>query len=147
MPTWKKLPWVSLALLLLAHYALGWWLSAFREPWYTLVIIAGVILLLNTSFYLPGSKSRNNYMRLFKRDTKAPLIAGATAFLLAVIIIWLHTFIEALLLILASNILCTLDARGAGLSEAQTFCLLSIVSLAGLGAGGLAQQLYLQALS
>lgn len=147
MPTWKNFPWVSLTLLLFADYTLGWWLSAFREPWYIVVVVAGGILLLNTSLYLPGSKSRNNYMRLVKSDTRASSAAVAIAFLLVVIITWLHAFIHALLVIAASSILCTLDARKFGLSEAQTFGLLSVVSLGGLGLGGMTQQLYLQILS
>lgn len=85
-------------------------------------------------------------MRLVRSDTRAFIVAVVAIFLLVIIIAWLHVFVHALLIVSAS-LLCTLDARASGLSETQTFCLLSIVSLAGLGLGGLTQQLYLQALS
>lgn len=85
-------------------------------------------------------------MRLVKSDTRAFIVTVVAIFLLVIILAWLHVFVHALLVISAS-VLCTLDTRTVGLSEAQTFCLLSMVSLAGLGLGGLTQQLYLQALS
>ncbi len=137
MPTLKKLPWVSLTLLLITYSTLGWVLAAFDYPWLVWVMIVVVILLLAAFLSSPGTKFRDN-SRLFKLDTRTFFLVVATAFL-SVIIIWrLHIFVHALVTISAA-ILVRLEAQEARLSDRQTFWILAIISLAGLGLGAAAQ--------
>lgn len=141
----NKLPWTSAVLLLVTYITLGWLLSAFHYPLFVWVTIAVGVLLLSASLSSPWSKLRNNFTRLFKSDTRAFLVAVVAAFVSVLIITWLHIFVHALVVISAGT-LVRLDAQAAGLSQSQTFWLLTIVSLVGLGLGGVAQQALAQTL-
>ena len=137
MPRLKKFPWVSLALLLVTYSTLGWLLSAFDDPWLVWVIVVVGALLLAASLSSSWSNISNGFARLLKSDTRAFLVTVAAAFLTVLIITWFHIFAHALIVISAAT-LFKLDAQTAGLSEAQVFLILSIVSLAGLGLGAVA---------
>lgn len=141
----NKLPWTSAVLLLVTYITLGWLLSASHDPLYVWVTIAVGVLLLSASLSSPWSKLRNNFTRLFKSDTRAFLVAVVAAFVSVLIITWLHIFVHALVVISAGT-LVRLDAQAAGLSQSQTFWLLTILSLVGLGLGGVAQQALAQTL-
>lgn len=140
MPILRKIPWFSSALLLVTYSTLGWVLSALRDPWYAWAIVVVGILLLNALLSSPWSKIRNGFARVFRSDTMTFFVAVLAAFLSVIIIAWLQVSAHALVVISAGT-LFKLDAQTARLSEAQTFWILSIVSLAGLGLGGLAQTL------
>lgn len=109
------------------------------------VIVVVGILLLAAELSSPWSKIRDGLASLFKSDNRAFFFGVAAAFLSVVIITWFHIFAHALVVISAAT-LVKLDAQTARLSERQTFWLLAIVSLVGLGLGRLAQHLYLQTL-
>lgn len=134
----KKLPWVSLVLLLAAYSTLGWLLSAYHDPWFVWVITVISVLLLATSLSSPWSRIRNGLARLFKSDSRAFFVAVVAAFLSVAIVTWLHVFVQALLVI-SAGILFRLDAQTAGLSNRQTFWILVTVSLTGLLLGAAAQ--------
>lgn len=140
MPTLKKFPWVSLALLLVTYITLGWLLSALHAPWPVWVIVVVCVLLLAASLSSPWSKIRYSFAPLFKSDTRTFLIATLGAFLSVVVITWLPAFAHALVVVSAGT-LFKLDAQTSGLSERQAFWLLAIVSLVGLGLGAVAQPL------
>ena len=146
MPTLRKLPWVSIALLLVTYSTLGWLLSALHDPLFVWVIIVVGVLLLAARLSAPWSKIRDQFAWLFKSDARALSVAVATAFLTVVIISWLHIFAHALVII-SANTLVRLDAQTAGLSERQVFWILAIMSLAGLALGGVAQYSYMQTLN
>ena len=145
MPTLKKFPWVSLTLLLVTYSTLGWLLTEFHDPMIVWVIVVVFILLLAAELSSPWSKIRDSLASLFKSDTRAFVFAVAIALMSVVIITWFHIFAHALVVISAST-LVKLDAQTARLSQRQTFLLMAIVSLVGLGLGRLAQHLYLQTL-
>ena len=146
MPTLKKLPWVSIALLLVTYSTLGWLLTAFHDPLFVWGIIVVGVLLLAATLSSPWSKIRDEFTWLFKSDTRALFVAVATAFLTVAIISWLHIFAHALVVI-SANTLVRLDAQTAGLSERHIFWILAIISLAGLALGGVAQYFYMQTLN
>jgi len=140
MPTLKKFPWVSLVLLLVTYSTLGWLSLTFQDPWFFLVIIVVIALLLACSLSSPWSRIRDGFARLFKSDMMAFFVAVLAAFLSVLVISWLHIFAHALVVISAST-LFRLDAQTAGLSEAQIFWMLLIVSVAGLWLGAVMQSL------
>lgn len=136
--TLKKLPWVSLVLLLAAYSSLGWLLSAFHDPWFVWVITVIGVLLLAASLSSPWSRISNGLARLFKSDTRAFCVTVVAAFFSVAIITWLHVFVQALLVI-SAGILVRLDAQTAGLNNGQTFWLVAIISLTGLSLGAAAE--------
>lgn len=138
--TLKKLPWGSLALLLVTYSTLGWLLSAFKDPWFVWVIIIIGVLLLAGSLSSPWSKIRDDFARLFKSDNRAFFVAVVAAFLTVVIVSWLHVFAHAFV-VTSAVLLVRLDVQTAGFTESQAFWILTIVSLVGLGLGGLAHQI------
>lgn len=143
MPTSKKFPWVSLALLLVTYSTLGSLLTAFHDPLFIWVIIVVSVLLLAAALSSPWSKIRNAFTRIFKSDSRTFLVAVVAALLSVVFVSWLHISAHALV-VMSAGTLVRLDAQTAGLSERQIFWLLAIVSLVGLGLGGVAQHLYMQ---
>lgn len=140
MLTWKKIPWLSLVLLLVTYSTLGWILSAFSESWFIWMLTILGIVLLDLWLSSSWSKIRDHFVRLFKSDSRTFLVAVAAAFLTVFIITWLHIFVH-ILVIISSGILARLDTQVAGLREWQVFWTLLIISLVGLGLGTIAQTL------
>ncbi len=140
MPTSNKLPWASLALLLVTYSTLGWLLSPFYDPWFVWVIVVVSDLLLAVWVSSPWAKITNTFARLFKSDTRAFFVIVLAAFLSVLILTWFHVFVQVLLVVCVGT-LFKLDAQTARLSERQTFWLLAIFSLIGLGLGAVAHTL------
>lgn len=140
MPTLKKLPWFSLALLLATYSTMGWALSALHDHWHAWGVALVSILLLNLSLSSPWSKTKSRLTNTFKSKTRTFFFTVVAAFLLVVIIAWLQVSIHALVAI-ASSVLFKLDVQTARMQEMQTFWALSIASLFGLALGGVAQTL------
>lgn len=139
MPTLKKFPWFSLALLLVTCSILGWILSDLRHSQHAWAIVGVSILLLNALLAASWAKIRNGIAKVFRSDTKTFFVT-VIAFLSVVVIAWLQVFIPALIVIL-TGILFKLDSQTAKLSETQTFWIMSIISLTGLAFGGFVQTL------
>lgn len=137
MPSLKKFPWVSLALLLVTYSTLGWLLSDFDDPWFVWAIVVIGVFLIAASLSSPWSNIRNGFAGLFKSDTRAFLFTVVAAFLTVLITTWFHLFAHALVVISACT-LFRLDSQTANLSQAQVFWISTIVSLAGLGLGAVA---------
>lgn len=137
MPTLKKLPWVSLALLLITYSTLGWQISASHNPWLVwIIIIAGALVV--AALLSSPSATFTNGSSFLKSDTRSFLVLIAAAFL-SVVVIWrLHIFAHALVTV-SSGTLFRLDAQKAGLSNRQTFWIMALGSLAGLGLGAAVQ--------
>jgi hypothetical protein len=140
MPTLKKLPWVSLTLLLVTYITLGWILSAVNDPLPIWVVVVGAILLLAMALSSPWSQIRDGFAQLVKSDSRAFFVAVVTAFAIVLIITWLYIFGHILVVISAST-LVKLDTQTARWSNRQTFWFLAIIPLVGLGLGAVAQTL------
>jgi hypothetical protein len=138
MPTLNKLPWVALALLLVTYSIFGWLLSALYDPWFVWAMIVVGVLLLTAALSYPWSKITDAFTFLVKSDTRAFCVAFVSAFLSVVIICWFHIFVHSLVAISVGT-LARLDAQASGLSNRQTFWIMAIVSLGGLGLGAVAQ--------
>lgn len=139
MPTFKKLPWVSLALLLVTYITVGRLLSFLHDSWFAWVTIVVGVVVLAAFLSSPGAKFRGSSHWL-KADTKAFSLIIAGAFL-SVLILWrLHVFVHMLIAI-SSATLVRLEAQIVRLSNRQTFWMIVIVSLAGLGLGAVLQAL------
>ncbi len=142
MSTLKRLPWVSLTLLLVTYSTLGWLLSAWLisdvlVPWANWAIWAIVVvadLLLAAALASPWSRGRDSFAHLIKSDTRAFLVAVTFALLSVVIITWLHIFIH-ILVVISAGTLVKIDTQTARWSNEQSFLFLAIASLLGFGLG------------
>lgn len=133
----KKVSWVSLTLLLITYITVGRLLSEAQQPVLAWVVITLSILLLAALLSSPRSRFRN-ISRFFKSDTRTFLFIVVAAFL-SVVVFWrLHIFVHALIAISAAT-LVKLEAQAVRLTNKQTFWLIVIVSLAGLGLGSVLQ--------
>lgn len=154
MQSSKRIPLVSLTLLVITHAIFGWQLYAFMGlglPTHNLfaahsptilvwvvVIIADILLAMALSTPWTGRKKR--FISLFKTDTRAFLVAVILAFLCVVIITWLYIFVH-ILVVIAAGLLVRIDTQTARWSYREIFWLVAIASIVGLGLGILAQKL------
>lgn len=99
-----------------------------------IIMTVGWIFLLSLIFMSPLTSFTRFITRWFKSDTVAFLSICMIASLAAVVLFWLHVFIQ-ILLIVAAETLARLDIQALGLDEWQAFWLLSTASLIGLAIG------------
>lgn len=138
MLTLKKLPWLSLGLLLATYMTLGWLLMAFHDPLAAWVVVIAGIFFLSMLLAAPWSHLRDNLALMFKTDARAFVVAVAGAFLSVLIIGWFHIFAHVLVATSAAT-LFRLDAQAVGWSEGRIFWILLVISLVGLVLGAIAE--------
>jgi hypothetical protein len=136
----KRIPWFSLALVMLSYATLGWMISQVQAPWYVwLVIVIGILLVL-AGLTMPWRKAADYYAILLKSNTRAFGVAVLAAFLFFVMLAWFKIFLDTLLM-LAASILAKIDFQASGVRESLAFCFTSIFALLGLATGALIHQL------
>lgn len=127
---------VSLTLLFVTYFTLGWKLSGFEIPLglaWIFSVAATLLLTLVLSFPLKDTKTLIN--QWFKTDTGAFISIIVSAMMAVVVVTWLHIFATALVLI-SAGALARLDIQMSGLKKWGAFGVLAVVSLTGLGLGG-----------
>ncbi|WP_292856895.1 hypothetical protein [Nostoc sp. LPT] len=132
----KRVPWVSLALVLLSYSTLGWVISETRAPIFVWVVTVVAILLLIITLTAPWSKMTSYYSLFLQSNTRAFGVAVLAAFLFFIMIAWFRVFLDTLLII-SATILVRIDFQRAGLKEGLAFSTASIFSLGGLALGAL----------
>ena len=137
MSTLKKLPWGSLALLLVTYFVFGWLLSVAHSAQVISPVVVALTLLLAGSLTSALPLVRDTLSFSLKSDSRAFVIVATVAFVSAVIVTWLQVFAHILVVISAES-LARLDLQTAKFTQLQAFLILSTVSLAGLGLGAVA---------
>ena len=117
---------------MLTYTTLGWVLSSL--PWYTLLLTVALILLLAEILASPFSNVRKGLIYSLSTDTRAFILAISMAFFTALLVIWIHIVVHALVVI-AAGLLARLDLLTAGFRDSQAFWILSVFSFAGFGLG------------
>ncbi|MBK1989546.1 hypothetical protein A0J48_018735 [Sphaerospermopsis aphanizomenoides BCCUSP55] len=140
MPTLTKIPWFSLALVLLSYSTLGWVISETKAHWVVWLIVVVAILLLLASLTTPWSKLAEYYSKLFQSNIRSFGITVLAAFLFFLMIAWFRVFLDTLLM-LSATILVKIDLQTAEFKAGLSFCLTSIFALAGLAIGALFHKL------
>lgn len=130
----KKLPWLSLLLLIITYFNFGWSLSSLAVDWWVWVLVILFSLGIAEALAAPFSFIRNLSRRLIGSDTKAFLSAIVGAFLGVVILAYFDISAHALLLILVAGFV-RLELQANAISETKSFMILSGVSLTSLGLG------------
>ena len=136
----QRVPWVSLALVLLSYSTLGWVISethASVSVWLATVVS---ILLLIVTLTIPWSKMTYYFSILLKSNTRSFAVAVLAAFLFFMMIAWFRIFLDALVIV-SATILVKIDFQIAGLREGLAFWAASIFSLTGLALGALIYKL------
>ncbi|MEG5063495.1 hypothetical protein QUB33_07715 [Microcoleus sp. B3-A4] len=132
----KKNSWVSLTLLFVTYFTLGWKLSEFDVPphlsWF-LAIASILVLTVALSFPLRDIKAL--IMRWFSSDLGAFLSIIVGAMVAVVVFAWMHLFATCLLLI-SAGALARLDIQMSGWKNWRAFAVLASISLTGVGLGG-----------
>ncbi|WP_414586488.1 hypothetical protein [Scytonema sp. PCC 10023] len=134
----KRLPFVSLVLLLLTYTTLGWVISKTYAParWFIWLLAVIAILVLLAGLTISWRRLTDYSFVLFKSNLKSFSITVLAAFLFFLIIAQFRVFLDTLVII-AAAILGKIDFQTAGFTEGQAFCFLSIFSLTGLALGAL----------
>jgi hypothetical protein len=136
----KRVPWVSLALVLLSYSTLGWVISETRVPLFVWVATVIAILLLIVTLTAPWPKMTYYYSILLQSNIRSFGVAVLGAFLFFIMIAWFRVFLDTLLII-SATILVRIDFQRAGLKEGLAFYTTSIFSLGGLALGALIYKL------
>ncbi|WP_375478977.1 hypothetical protein [uncultured Nostoc sp.] len=132
----KRVPWVSLALVLLSYSTLGWLISETRASMFVWVVTVVAILILIVTLTAPWPKMTYYYSIFLQSNTRSFGIAVLAAFLFFIMIAWFGVFLDTLLII-SATILVRIDFQKAGLREGLAFWTASIFSLGGLALGAL----------
>jgi hypothetical protein len=140
MLIWKRVPWVSLALVLLSYSTLGWVISETHPPMFVWLVVVVAILLLIVSLTTPWPKVTYYYTVVFESNIKSFGVAVLAAFLFFIMLAWFRVFLDTLLIISAS-ILVRIDFQIAGLQKNLAFWSACIFSLTGLSLGALIYKL------
>ncbi|MEH2234871.1 hypothetical protein [Nostoc sp.] len=136
----KRVPWVSLALVLLSYSTLGWVISETRAPLFVWLVTVVAILLLIVTLTAPWPKMTYYFSILLKSNTRSFGVAVLAAFSFFIMIAWFGVFLDTLLII-SATILVRIDFQRAGLREGLAFSTASIFSLTGLALGALIYKL------
>jgi hypothetical protein len=132
----KKNSWLSLTLLFLTYFCLGWKLSEFDVPphlvWFLSVAVS---LLLSVVLSFPLRDTKTLIMRWLSTDLGAFISIIIYSFIAVIVVTWLHLFTTCLVLISAGS-LARLDIQISGFKKWRSFGILASVSLTGLGLGG-----------
>ncbi|MBC6431280.1 hypothetical protein FM036_10840 [Nostoc sp. HG1] len=136
----QRVPWVSLALVLLSYSTLGWVIAETFAPVSVWVATVVAILLLIVTLTIPWMKMKYYFSILLKSNTRSFAVAVLAAFLFFIMIAWFRIFLDTLLIV-SATILVKIDFQTAGLREGLAFWTASIFSLTGLGLGALIYKL------
>ncbi|MEH2459335.1 hypothetical protein [Nostoc sp.] len=136
----KRIPWVSLALVLLSYSTLGWVISETHAPRFVWMATVIAILLLIVTVTAPWPKMTYYYSILLKSNIRSFGVAVLAAFLFFLMTAWFQVFLDTLLII-SATILVRIDFQRAGLRERLAFSTASIFSLGGLALGALIYKL------
>lgn len=126
----SKFPWLSLVLLWLSYSLLGWYLSAYHVFWFMGVLVA-VLALAIAWKSIPCLK---DLIRFGSRGSWVILIMLVISVFISFIATW--TLLLTLIIVpLITTFLAEIEMRFAGFSEVNTFVLLTVTSVLGLGLG------------
>ncbi len=139
MSTIKRLPWISLILVLVTYSVFGWILSQKNPSTFVWVLIIISLLFLVAGLTIPWSKTVKYLNILFNTKLKSFLLAVFGAFLFFLVFAEFRIFLD-MMLIISATILVRLDFQIAGLREIQAFCFTYVFSIAGLMLGFLINQ-------
>jgi hypothetical protein len=137
----KRLPWLSLVLLVLTYGHLGWIISTTKVPWFVWLVVAMTAnFLLMTGLTASWARITSSFGIIFKSDSKTFVFVILAALLFFVMIAKFRLFLDSLVIV-SAVILAKIDFQTAGFKEAQAFWISFFFSLASLAVGALIEKL------
>lgn len=135
----KRLPWISLGLLLTAYSTFSWFLYRSTVTW--VVWLAALVLALLQAMLLTAFSDgiKGLLSSWLKSDAGYFTTVIVSAFFIAVAFVWINIF-GYILVLLAAEMLARLDLQNAGFNRVQALIVLTVVSLCGLAVGWTASQ-------
>jgi hypothetical protein len=130
----KKLPWASLALLLLTYITFGWILYTWTLSWRVWLLTAFFVVVIALALTFPLRSTQFFFAGALRTDTRALIFILAISFLAVVLLTWFQTFVRVLVL-LSSGLLARLDLHNANFKAIPAFVIMTSTSLIGLGLG------------
>ncbi|RAM52573.1 MAG: hypothetical protein C6Y22_06015 [Hapalosiphonaceae cyanobacterium JJU2] len=143
MPFLKRLPWLSLTLLLLTYIIFGWLLARSKTQPILWLVFAIATVLFISSLTIPFSKVSDYSVSLFRSNIKSFGVTILGAFLFFLILARFRLFLDILVMI-AAAILVRIDFLAAGFNQAQIFWITTTFSFTGLALGALVEKLMSQ---
>lgn len=131
----RKLPWISIGMMVLTYGVFGWLMSAsFVSPWLPWLgaCYITIVIIVLTLVPLRNFRTKLDYWLQSKLRSLISLIGGA--FAMVIIFSWLELFIRILVL-MAAAFLVRIDLISQGFSRNQTFCFLGTCALGSYSLG------------
>jgi hypothetical protein len=129
-----KLPWTSLALLLLADATLGWSLYGLTRDRSSWLFVAILLTILGAVVTYPSKSISMGFGGFFKTDTRAFILIVGSSIISVLLLTSLQLFIDTVLLTTA-GLLVSLDLKTGGWSKRFSLFLIVGWQLIGLSAG------------
>lgn len=120
MSFWKKIPFLSLTLLILTYALFGWFVAEATRKLWIWVVLGFIIVLLVFVLVGPVGKFRNVFTIWLKSDATAFLSIIVFAFITVMLVTRLDLLVQWLIL-LAPGYLASLDLQRLGYSPWLTF--------------------------
>ena len=136
-----KVPWISLALLLVTYATFGWLLydwTSNRVVW--LASAFGVVILGGFVSY-PSRSVSLSFGGFFKTDMRALILMILASIGSVVLLTWLQFFVDTVVLC-AAGLLVSLDLKAGGWRKSIALLLIIGWQLLGMSAGLYAHYLY-----
>ncbi|WP_017314344.1 hypothetical protein [Mastigocladopsis repens] len=135
-----RLPFISLALLLLTYTTVGWVISKAHTHWFIWLLVVSAILVLVGGLTISFIKLADYSLSLFKSNLRSFGISLLAALLFFLMIAKFRIFVDTLVIV-AATLLAKIDFQTSGFSPGKIFWFLSIFSLTGLALGALIYKL------
>ncbi|MBD2387470.1 hypothetical protein [Cylindrospermum sp. FACHB-282] len=131
----SRIPVTSLVLLWVAYGFLGWYIAAHHIVWLVGAFVAAIAIVLvrKSLFWLDG-------LVAFGSQTLVVILALSAS--IALIATWSLLF-SLFLMPVATTILADLEMRFAGFSKIDSFWVLTVIAVLGLGIGEMIDILFL----
>jgi hypothetical protein len=129
-----KLPWTSLALLLLADATLGWSLYGLTRDRSSWLFVAFLLTILAGIVTYPSKSISMGFGGFFKTDTRAFILIVASSIISVLLLTSLQLFVDTVLLTTA-GLLVSLDLKTSGRSKRFSLFLIIGWQLIGLSTG------------
>ncbi|MEC4986316.1 MAG: hypothetical protein SAJ37_12670 [Oscillatoria sp. PMC 1068.18] len=140
MSWFKKLPKLSLGLLLVTYIVFGYIISVETNSWQIWLLSAALVVLIALGFAAPIKLIRASFGSLIQTDNRAFVSVIFLAFAMVIMFTWMKLFIRLLVLI-SAGALARLDLQMAEYDEWVAFGVMLVICLGGFSLGLVTHQL------
>ncbi len=129
-----KLPYLSLALLLLTYITFGWLLYDWTNDRIVWLAVAAAVVILGGFLAYPSRSVSLSFGRFFKTDMRAFILIVLASIGSVILLTWLQFFVDAVVLC-AAGLLVSLDLKTGSWSKPMTLLIIIGWQLLGMSTG------------